>query len=131
MRVPGPELRKNRYDYDLLLDRWCSVVGRERLICKIYETNKFMNGDVVADFAQTIGLPSIGNYQRPRRINESLDISTLEFLRLFNSAVPRFKNKKPNPLRGKIVQLLQRLSNGPRPTLPLTELTSFMSLLPR
>jgi len=127
MRVPGPELRKNRYDYDLLLDRWCSAVGRERLICKIYEPDRFANSDVVADFAQTIRLPFVGNYQRPRRINESLDISTLEFLRLFNMTVPRFKNKKPNPLRGKIVQLLQRVSDGPRPTLPLTELIEFMA----
>jgi hypothetical protein len=127
MRVPGPELRKNRYDYDLLLERWCSVVGREKLICKIYEAGRFPNSDVVPDFAKTVGISSIDNYQRPKRINESLDVGTLEFLRLFNTAVPRFKNKKLNPSRGKIVQLLQRFSKGPRPTLPLMEVTEFMA----
>lgn len=124
MRMPEPELRKNRYDYDLLLNRWCLALGREKLICKIYEATRF---DVVADFAKIVGISSIDNHQRPKRINESLDISTLEFLRVFNTVVPRFKNQKLNPLRGKIVQLLQRVSDGPRPTLPLTELTGFMS----
>jgi hypothetical protein len=126
MRVPGPELRKNRYDYELLLDRWSSAVGRDKIVCKIYEAAKFPNGDVVADFAQIIGLSSIADYQRPKRINESLDISTLEFLRLFNTVVPRFKDKKPNPLRGKVVQLLQRVSDGPRPTLAAAEIAEFM-----
>jgi hypothetical protein len=126
MRMPGPELRKNRYDYDLLLERWSGAVGREKIVCKVYESDKFPNGDVVADFANVIGMASDRDYQQPKRINESLDIGTLEFLRLFNTVVPRFKDKRPNPLRGKIVQLLQRVSDGPRPTLPSAELGEFM-----
>lgn len=126
MRMPGPELRENRYNYEALLDRWSAVVGREKIVCKIYEADKFPGGDVVADFAQTVGLSSLGLYQQPKRINESLDIGALEFLRLFNTVVPRFKDQKPNPLRGKIVQILQRVSDGPRPTLPSAELAEFM-----
>jgi hypothetical protein len=126
MRMPGPELRKNRYDYDLLLERWSGAVGGEKIVCKIYESDRFPDGDVVADFAQIIGLFSLNEYQRPRRINESLDVGTLEFLRLFNTVVPRFNDQKPNPLRGKVVQLLQRVSDGPRPTLPADELAEFM-----
>ncbi len=87
--------------------------------------NRFRDGDVVNDFAETVGIDPDA-YERPKRVNESLDVTTLEFLRLFNLTVPRFRNDKPNKLRGNIVQVLQRLSDGPTPTLPQEQLVEFM-----
>lgn len=125
MRLPPPQLRENRYNFEALLDRWCSVFGREQVICKRYDLSRFRDGDVVNDFAETIGIDPDG-YERPKRVNESLDVTTLEFLRLFNLTVPRFRNEKPNKLRGNLIQVLQRFSDGPTPTLPKEQMTEFM-----
>jgi len=126
MKLPSAELREQRYNYYPLLERWDSVVGRANLICRIYDRAALKDGDVVADFLQLLGLDYEENYRRPERVNESLDVNALEFLRLFNQIIPRFKNEKPNVLRGNIVKLLQMASDGPAAALPDEELAEFM-----
>lgn len=126
MKLPSAELREQRYNYYPLLQRWSSVVGKANLICRIYDRAALKGGDAVADFLQLVGLDYKGNYRRPERVNESLDTNVLEFLRLFNQSVPRFKNDKPNLLRGNVVKLLQAASNGPAPALPDSQLAEFM-----
>jgi len=126
MTLPGEELRRNRYDYHALLRRWASVFGKENVVCRIYEQKRLKNGDIVDDFADAAGLPLTGEYSRPARVNESLDVTALEFLRLFNRSVPCFRNNARNPDRGNIVQVLKRVSEGATPALLERELTQFM-----
>lgn len=126
MKLPSAELRDQRYNYYPLLQRWNSVAGRANLICRIYDRGALKDGDVVADFLQLVGLDYKEAFRRPERVNESLDIDALEFLRLFNQSVPRFKKDRPNLLRGNVVKLLQAASNGPAAALPDEELAEFM-----
>jgi hypothetical protein len=39
-------------DWRVVLERWQSVVGRQRIRARLYESGRLHNGDVVADFAQ-------------------------------------------------------------------------------
>jgi len=126
MTLPSAELREHRYNYYPLLQRWNSVVGKANLTCRIYDRAALKDGDVVADFLQVLGMDYQKDYRRPERVNESLDVNALEFLRLFNQSIPRFKNEKPNVSRGNIVKLLQAASDGPAPALPDEELAHFM-----
>jgi len=126
MMLPSPALRQARYDYHELLRRWSSVFGREKIVCRLYDTDRLEGGDVVADFAKIVGLDLAGNFVRPPRVNESLDVATLEFLRLLNKIVPRFKDNKLNPARGNMVQILEKISDGPSPCLPEFQLREFM-----
>jgi hypothetical protein len=126
MNLPGEELRRNRYDYYTLLRRWSSVFGKENLICRIYDQKSLKGGDIVDDFADAVGLELGPQYDRPARINESLDVTALEFLRLFNRSVPPFRNNVRNPDRGNIVSALKVVSVGATPALPERELTQFM-----
>lgn len=131
MRVPGEGLRQERYDYYALLERWASVFGKENIVCRLYEKSRLTRGDVVDDFADLIGLSLAADYVRPPPINESLDVTALEFLRLFNATVPRIANGALNPARGNIVQALTKVSTGPRPTLSDALLRDFMRYFER
>jgi hypothetical protein len=126
MTLPGEELRRNRYDYHALLHRWASVFGKENIVCRIYEQKNLKQGDIVDDFADAVGLKLSDIYDRPARINESLDVTALEFLRLFNRSVPCFKNSVRNADRGNIVQSLKSVSDGAMPALSDRELAHFM-----
>ena len=125
--LPPNSVGNLRYNYYALLSRWSSVFGRDTVVCRIYDNKLLVNGDVIDDFCHIIGLPISEDLKRPLRVNESLDVKTLEFLRLFNAQVPRFRNGKPSPARGNVVQLLQGISGGPAPTLPLHQMKEFMA----
>jgi hypothetical protein len=126
MTLPSAQLRQARYDYYELLRRWSSVFGRDNVVCRIYDSSRLKGGDVIDDFAEIVGLPLDGDYARPPRVNESLDVAVLEFLRMLNKTVPRFIDNKPNLQRGNMVQLLEKLSDGPSPALPEHQLRDFM-----
>jgi hypothetical protein len=125
MSFPSAELREQRYNYDLLLKRWSAATDKSNIICRIYDRETLQQGDVVADFAEIIGIEAAA-YRRPERVNESLDVEALEFLRLFNQTVPRFKDNSPNLARSNVVKLLQEVSSGPAPGLPEEQLAEFM-----
>jgi hypothetical protein len=124
--VPPESLQNTRYDYHSLLRRWSAIFGKENIVCRIYDSAKLKNGDVVSDFADIIGLKLKEKYQYPSRANESLDVTTLEFLRLLNAEIPKFKDKKPNKFRANLVHLLQGLSKGPSATLSDQQMQEFM-----
>jgi len=126
MTLPSEELRRNRYDYYALLRRWSSVFGKENTICRIYDQKRLKEGDIIDDFADAVGLPMTEEYERPARVNESLDVTALEFLRMFNKSVPPFRNNARNPDRGNIAQALKVVSDGATPALSDRELTLFM-----
>jgi hypothetical protein len=126
MTLPGEELRRNRYDYYALLRRWASVFGKENIVCRIYDQERLKQGDIVDDFADAVGIALTDDYARPPRVNESLDVTALEFLRLFNATVPSFRDNARNPERGNIVQALKVVSDGAMPALSDRELAGFM-----
>jgi hypothetical protein len=126
MEVPSPEQREERYNYQSLLQRWSSVFGKRNIVCRLFDRTLLKDGDVVADFLQLLGIERNDGYRQPERVNESLDINALEFLRLFNTTVPRFKDGKLNVARANVVRLLLEISKGPTATLPEAELAEFM-----
>jgi hypothetical protein len=124
--LPSDQLREERYNYEVLLQRWSSVFGRNRITCRLYATDKLKNGDIVDDFIEAIGIPPSDEFQKPPRVNEGLNIEALEFLRIFNAHVPPFKDGRQNKKRGNVAHLLQLVSNGPSPGLPPARLAEFM-----
>jgi hypothetical protein len=79
---------KGRYYFDHLAvcDLWAGQFGRDNLVCRIYERDKLVKGDIVDDFAAVVGLKVDSN--RPRvSSNESLSFETLAALLLLNRSV--------------------------------------------
>jgi len=127
LRLPQERIVQNRYDLWPLLERWSAVFGRENVICRKFERASLKDGDVVTDFLDAAGIEPDAEFQRPEDLNEALDAETLEFLRLLNKHVPRFKARKLNPLRDNLVTLLNKASRGPLLTLGEAELAGFMA----
>jgi hypothetical protein len=128
LAIPGERIVQNRYDHWNMLERWRRVFGRENIICRKFERASLKSGDIVDDVLDIAGIdPDLG-FKRPEDVNEALDAQTLEFLRLLNKYVPRFKGKQVNPLRNNLVPLLAQASQGPLITLADDELDRFMRM---
>jgi hypothetical protein len=128
LRLPPDHAIRNRYDYWPFLSRWARVFGRDAIICRKFERSALMNGDVVDDFLGVAGIAAGPQFERPEDINESLDASTLEFLRIFNRHVPRFVDDRINPAKANVINLLTEVSKGPLVTLSDEQLAEFMAI---
>lgn len=74
-------------DYRRPLEAWASKIGKDRVSVRIFETAKFVRGDLLADFADATGLPQLLDLPRPdnRDQNEArLSAAHVELLRLYN-----------------------------------------------
>jgi hypothetical protein len=98
-------------DYAVLLDRWGAAFGRENLVIRRFEPADFVDGDLLADFAATIGLESTKLVSVPH-FNESLDAESLAFLRAINRRLPRRLSDRLGPMRSAAVTVLQRRHGG-------------------
>ncbi|HKO19552.1 MAG TPA: hypothetical protein VJU82_11770 [Acidobacteriaceae bacterium] len=123
LRIPGPRMTEAHYDHWVLLSRWAEAFGQDRMICRRFEKSELKGGDVVDDFLDAIGIAGRPPFRRPAAANESLDASSLEFLRLFNKFVPG-----SDATRGRLLRLLNsRPSDGTLVTLDPEELAAFMA----
>jgi len=100
-------------DYDAMLARWAQVFGREALIVRRYGGPGF---DILADFAEAVGLGPIAGLARPARMNPSLDGATLELLRRMDPHLGADRAR-----RRRLVRLLERVSEGGPSGLPEAE----------
>lgn len=104
-------------DYAVLLDRWATEFGHENLIVRRFEPADFVDGDLLADFAATIGLESAQLVSVPR-CNESLDAESLAFLRGINRRLPNGLRERTGPLRSAAVKVLQQRRGGTKFVIP-------------
>jgi hypothetical protein len=100
-------------DYARLLDRWSQVFGRQNVIARRFEPADFVGHDLIADFADAVGLDTPG-LRRPARANPSLDAEALAFLRALNRRLPRALANPVDRFRGVLVRVLQRRRGGPK-----------------
>lgn len=104
-------------DYAALLDRWAAAFGRENLIVGRFEPSDFVDEDLLADFAATIGLATAKLASVPR-YNQSLDAESLTFLRAINRRLPNGFRERTGPLRSAAIKVLQRRRGGTRFVIP-------------
>ncbi|HVH75211.1 MAG TPA: hypothetical protein VM755_09880 [Stellaceae bacterium] len=118
------------YDYLKILNLWAKVFGQSNIIVKIYHEDTLFRGDIIDDFIQTMGFSNLPKtLPRPQlRLNRSLDLTTLEFLRVFNSHIPPILAGRVNPGRSNIVEVLERLSGDSRSCFDSKELARFFAL---
>jgi hypothetical protein len=98
-------------DYAALLERWATVFGRENMVVRRFEPADFVDGDLLADFAASIGLENTKLVPVPR-YNESLDAESLIFLRAINRRTPRRLAERMGALRSAAVAILQQRHGG-------------------
>ena len=107
-RFPEGENVPPDFYFDRLLNIWSRVFGRESIHVRIYERDCLVAGDIVADFYDFVNLPFSGGEGGDRE-NPSISRELLEFLRRFNSHVPKFIDSNSNVLRGDIASVIDEL----------------------
>jgi len=98
-------------DYSLLLERWSAAFGRENIVARRFEQMDFPGGNLLADFADTVGIDAALLSPVPRS-NPSIDAESLAFLRATNRNLPQLLAKHIAPYRGRILGVLQRRRGG-------------------
>jgi hypothetical protein len=124
LRLPVPRRADARYNHWTLLSRWADVFGKDRIICRRFEKDTLQSGDVVEDFLEAAALNPALPFRKPAPANQSLDATSLEFLRMFNKHIP----SSSADARGRLLQVLAaRPSDGTLVTLEPQELADFMA----
>ncbi|MBJ3764367.1 glycosyltransferase [Maribius pontilimi] len=75
-------------DYRIPLQKWSDKIGKENVHVRVFEPDRLIDGDLLADFADATGLPQLLDLPRPdaRDQNEArLSAAHVEVLRLFNT----------------------------------------------
>jgi hypothetical protein len=90
---------------------FAEAVGRENLMLRLMDRDAMKDGDLYADFAETLGVDA-SDFARPDVQNPSLSMQTAEFLRLMNGYFrPRVdNNSRRNPLFHGVPEFLERIS---------------------
>lgn len=106
-RFNYPPAGRERPDahFDQLLDQWASVFGEEAVTVKLYESDRLLQGNVVADFCSSLAIPYFDN-DDDIRPNSTPDATTLEIMRRINTHVPQLIDGKRNPLRRDLMDAL-------------------------
>jgi len=85
---------RNRYDFEMVADRWDRAFGRDAVEVRLYPP-----GDVCPDFAEAVGLGSISDWHRRRQLNSSLSSTEAAFVRQMNERLGRWDPEKRVPTR--------------------------------
>jgi len=85
---------------------WADIFGKENLIIRIFDKEKLYKNDIVCDFKKALNL----NWLPEEKIlaNKSLGIKKIELLRELNKRIPLIVKHSINPLRGNILDLLNK-----------------------
>lgn len=104
-------LDEYRYQFDKVVQNWSEVFGKENIILREFARDKLVNGDILDDFADVIGLDFDRDELNIQLENESLTYPQAEFLRKYNQIEPLIKNGSYNTARGNIVEVLSSLKD--------------------
>jgi hypothetical protein len=105
------------YDYAAYLDLWAGVFGEAHVIPRIFERDRFPQGDVLHDFLDVCGLEMNEDFKPSGSLNESLRPDAEVFLMHLNHSVKKFGPGGRNPGRRLIVRhlLAEYSGKGMRP----------------
>jgi len=107
------------YNYEVLLDKWCEIFGKENITVRVFDRKELINGDLLSDFlnvsnSQNIDLEKL---VLPGMENESLLPPAQEYLRLCNQVPGPASPKESDNVRNLLIASLEALYGG-KPRLP-------------
>ena len=81
------EKQKLVVNYGKKLDKIAEVFGKENVIVRRFDPKSWVNGSIIEDFMQCVGLEMTEEYQMPdRMVNPGLKGNTVEIKRLINES---------------------------------------------
>ncbi|MDJ0662189.1 MAG: hypothetical protein QNJ42_22285 [Crocosphaera sp.] len=110
-KIPSTAIIKNRYNYYNILHKFAKVFGNNKITVRIFESSQMVNGDLIQDFMNTIGLETDKSYQFVNNLNASLDIYSLEYVRILNKNLRKIIKHNPEKHINKIIKRLETYSH--------------------
>ncbi|MDD2464766.1 MAG: hypothetical protein PHI97_12290 [Desulfobulbus sp.] len=89
------------------IEKFGSIFGKAAIIPRLFDKNHFVNGSVIDDVLNVIGIPN-DNYVIPNNANGSLSLTGVNILRRLNKTVPVWVGNKPNQVRANLVSYIQK-----------------------
>ena len=111
---PSDHEIEEMYDYKTLCLRWANVFGKSAIRVQVFDPRFYRNPeDLINQFAAAAEIVVTPNMGLPSIANESLDWTTIEFLRQLNGYLPHLlrENSLPDPRQGNLLNILARLSD--------------------
>ncbi|MEZ0578837.1 hypothetical protein [Nocardioides sp. MH1] len=115
------------YDYARQLAELRETLQPDAMTVRRFERDRFVGGRLEDDFLEAAGIEDPG-LQRGRMRNQSLDATTVEFLRIFNLHEVEHAGAVVGVMDHRdLVRVLEERSAGPQLTLPEAVLDDFMA----
>ena len=80
------------FNYNLILKNWENVFGKENIILRIFDKKEFLNGNLIDDFFNIVGVTFFDRMDI--NLNKSLNLKQAEILRQVNKVFPNFSKVK-------------------------------------
>lgn len=80
---------KNMGNYLLMIDLWSASFGEDNVLVRKFEDE--IKGDVFKNFLSYVGIEDSAPFEQPEKVNESLDIQKLEFIRNMRIAMRKLE----------------------------------------
>jgi hypothetical protein len=118
------------YDYRTTLGRWAEVFGRQAMVVRLLEPDRFVGGSLHEDAADALGLPLEALPERPPMGNEGLDVQALAYLRLINKYLPTDEGGMSDAAHA-LVDTMRAIRTGPKSTAPGWKLSVWRKMFAR
>lgn len=120
------------FDFARILREYEAAFGREFITVRIYEPERLRNGDVVADFRETVGIPHDDSFLETSPRNESLPAGGQRLLVAVNAllheagAVTHTGSPMHHGVRDLIVEAAEHVEGATPRTAPLDQAQAFL-----
>jgi hypothetical protein len=116
------------YDYAGQLDNWSRIVAPTDIVVRRFSRPHFLNGSLIEDFLHAAGIEvPVDVLAAAPRMNDSLDVESVEFLRILNLFLADHPRAANTVNRRRILKRLRGASRGPQLSLPEPVLDRFMA----
>ncbi|MBB4184218.1 capsular polysaccharide export protein [Sinorhizobium terangae] len=117
-------ITQERLCYRTTIDQWAEKVGKENVIVRPYEKEQFVNGDLIDDFFDSIGMSACTALPRPAQASRNdfpLDARHLRIMLLFNNLPFRSTRNYLQFVEAVTVKLAQKYPKPARPNMLTNE----------
>ncbi|ACB50685.1 hypothetical protein cce_1335 [Crocosphaera subtropica ATCC 51142] len=109
-KIPSKTTIEIRYNYYNILNKFANVFGKNKITVRIFESSQMIEGDLIQDFMNIIGLKMDNSYLSVSNLNTSLDVYSLEYIRLLNKNLKKIIKDNPDKYIKKIIKRLETYS---------------------
>jgi hypothetical protein len=101
------------------IEKFSLVFGSNAIIPRLFDKKELINGSVIEDILNVIGIPNNQSYNIPNNANEGLSIMGVRLLIHLNKVIPLYIDNSPNPLRNNLGSYVQKhFSSGIKYIMP-------------